>query len=81
MQFAVELINQLVQAFLAAHDTRAQVTMLALKLHLRNMSNTTDCFTLEESGKFDARRSICVKIRRVWIVDETQSKSKSMLLI
>jgi len=31
MQFAVELINQLVQAFLAAHDTRAQVTMLALK--------------------------------------------------
>lgn len=25
MQFAVELINQLVQAFLAAHDTRAQV--------------------------------------------------------
>lgn len=31
MQFAVELINQLVQAFLAAHDTRAQVTLLALK--------------------------------------------------
>ena len=31
MQFAVELINQLVQAFLAAHDTRAQVTLLPLK--------------------------------------------------
>ena len=31
MKFAVELINQLVQAFLAAHDTRAQVTLLALK--------------------------------------------------
>ena len=31
VQFAVELINQLVQAFLAAHDTRAQVTLLALK--------------------------------------------------
>ena len=30
-QFAVELINQLVQAFLAAHDTRAQVTLLTLK--------------------------------------------------
>ena len=44
-----------------------------------NISNTRDCFIetskhLEESGKYDAPRSIFDEIRGVWITDETLSR-------
>ena len=39
VEFAVELINQLVQAFLAAHDTRAQVRRHALEIQLTEIAN------------------------------------------